>query len=104
MPYEFLTTTRSHSVEYLTLNRPERRNAFDDRLVAELSRWAATAQEAAGRGELRIVVLAGAGKAFCAGADATWMASTIRHTEAENLRDATAMAHMYRAIDELPVP
>ena len=50
------------------------------------------------------MVIAGAGKVFCAGADATWMAKMATYSEAENLRDATAMARMYLAIDELPVP
>ena len=49
-------------------------------------------------------MLAGAGPTFCAGADAKWMASTMGYTEAENLRDAQAMAAMFRALDELPVP
>jgi enoyl-CoA hydratase/carnithine racemase len=48
--------------------------------------------------------MSGAGKVFCAGADVTWMSQTIRSTEAENLRDASAMSAMFAAIDLLPVP
>jgi methylglutaconyl-CoA hydratase len=52
----------------------------------------------------RLVVLAGAGKTFCAGADVVWMSKTVQYTEEENLRDATAMSRMFQAIDELPMP
>src|SRR5688572_29811392 len=103
MSYEFLVTKRDGSVEYLTLNRPDVRNAFNEHVIAELSEWAARTRDAAGRQEVRVVVLAGAGKAFCAGADVTWMSKTVQYTEAENLRDALAMSNMFAAIDELPL-
>jgi methylglutaconyl-CoA hydratase len=104
MAYAHLITKRESAVEYLTLNRPEVRNAFNDQVIAELSQWAATTAEAAGRHDVRAVVVAGAGKVFCAGADATWMAKMAACSEAENQRDATAMGRMYLAIDELAVP
>jgi methylglutaconyl-CoA hydratase len=103
MTYEFLTTARAHGIEYLTLNRPDVRNAFNEHVIAELSHWAA-AVRAAAPGEIRAAVLAGAGKTFCAGADVTWMSKTIRYAEQENLRDAMAMSRMFASIDELPVP
>jgi methylglutaconyl-CoA hydratase len=103
LPYEFLTTTRREAVEYLALNRPDVRNAFNERVIAELTDWAAHAREAAQRLDVRVVVLGGAGKMFCAGADVAWMAKTVRYTEEENLRDAAAMSQMFAAIDELPV-
>ncbi len=52
----------------------------------------------------RVVVLSGAGKTFCAGADVAWMSKTIQYTEDENLRDATAMSRMFNALNELPMP
>ena len=104
MSFQHLTTRREGAVEYLTLNRPQVRNAFNDQVIKELSQWAAVTVEAAGRHDVRAVVIAGAGKVFCAGADATWMAKMATYSEADNLRDATAMARMYLAIDELPVP
>ena len=55
------------------------------------------------RHEIRAVVIAGAGKVFCAGADVTWMSKTVHYTEDENLRDAMAMSRMFAAINELPV-
>ena len=104
MPYKFLTTRRDGPVHYLTLNRPDVRNAFNEGMIAELADWTAVLSESARRDEVRVAVLAGAGTVFCAGGDAKWMASTIRYTEAENLRDAQAMAAMFAALDELPVP
>ena len=90
-----IPTTRDGAVEYLTLNRPDVRNAFNEHVIAELTAWAAATREAAARGDVRVVVLAGAGKTFCAGADVTWMAKTVDYTEEENLRDATAMSRMF---------
>jgi methylglutaconyl-CoA hydratase len=103
MSYELLTTKRDGPIEYLTLNRPDVRNAFNEHLIAELTAWTAETREAAARHDVRVVVLAGAGKTFCAGADVTWMSKTVQFTEEENLRDALAMSSMFTAINELPI-
>jgi methylglutaconyl-CoA hydratase len=50
------------------------------------------------------VVLSGAGKTFCAGADVEWMARTVRYTQQQNLDDATALSRMFTALNTLPVP
>jgi methylglutaconyl-CoA hydratase len=102
MAYKYLTARRENAVEYLTLNRPEVRNAFNAEMIAEITGWAE--HVAGGATELRAVVLGGAGKTFCAGGDAAWMAQTVAYTEAENLRDARALSSMFRAIDDLPLP
>jgi methylglutaconyl-CoA hydratase len=102
MPYHYLTTRRDSGVEYLTLNRPEVRNAFNADMIGEIADWAG--QVAASAGELRAVVMSGAGKAFCAGGDAAWMAQTVSYSDEENVRDARALAGMFRAINSLPVP
>lgn len=96
-----LVTRREGPVERVVLNRPDVRNAFNETLIAELTNWAARAH---GDASIRVVVLEGAGKAFCAGADVAWMARTIQYTEEENTRDATAASAMFAAIDRLPVP
>ena len=103
MTYTHLISTREGGVERLTLNRPDVRNAFNEHVIAELSAWAAEARAAAVRHEIRAVVIAGAGKTFCAGADVTWMSKALHYTEEENLRDAMAMSRMFAAINELPV-
>ncbi len=113
MSYKYLSTKRDGAVEYLTLNRPEVRNAFNEEVIAELTAWTAAAAAAARPASaasdannigLRVVVLAGAGKVFCAGADLTWMSKMVHYSEEENLRDATAMSRMFAALDALPVP
>src|SRR6185295_11321144 len=103
MPYQFLDARRDGAIERLTLNRPEVRNAFNEHVIAELTAWAQAAREAAGRGEIRVVVLAGAGKLFCAGADVTWMSKTVHYTREQNVDDAMAMSRMFASINELPV-
>jgi methylglutaconyl-CoA hydratase len=102
MPYRYLSVRREAAVEYLTLNRPDVRNAFNEEVVAELTAWAAQDDRLADG--VRVVVLAGAGKTFCAGADVAWMSKTIHYTEEENFRDALAMSRMFAALDTLPVP
>lgn len=92
---------RLANVEYVTLNRPEVRNAFNEHLIAEMTAWAERA--AADKG-LRAVVIDGAGQSFCAGADLAWMAKMAGYTQEENLRDARAAGTMFAAIDMLPVP
>jgi len=102
LPYQFLLIRREGPVERLTLNRPDVRNAFNDHVIAELTQWAEGVTSSSDRP--RAIVLAGAGRMFCAGADVTWMAKTVEYTEPENIRDATAMSRMFGAIDSLPVP
>jgi len=103
MSYEFLLIKREGAVEYLTLNRPDVRNAFNEQVIAELAEWAARTSLHPAAAP-RVVVLAGAGKMFCAGADVTWMSKTVHYSEDENLRDATAMSRMFAALNDLPVP
>jgi len=102
MAYQFLTTRRDGPVERLTLNRPDVRNAFNAEMITELCAWAADFHREP-RGA-RAVVLAGAGKAFCAGADAKWLATVATHSEEENVRDSTITSQMFRDLDRLPVP
>jgi methylglutaconyl-CoA hydratase len=101
MAYQFIQTRRDGPVEYLTLNRPEVRNAFNEHVIQELTQWAEAVTH---DDDVRVAVLAGAGKVFCAGADLTWMAKMASYGHEENVRDASAMARMYAALDRLPVP
>lgn len=101
MAYEFIASRREGPVEYLTLNRPDVRNAFNEHVIDELTRWA---EATSADGSVRCAVLAGAGKLFCAGADLTWMSRMVSYTREENVRDAQAMARMFSALDTLPMP
>ena len=99
--FEFLLTRREGTVEYLTLNRPDVRNALNDEVIAELTAWAAAINA---DDDVRCVVVAGAGKTFCAGADIAWMSKALTYTHDENVQDANAIARMFAALDTLPVP
>jgi methylglutaconyl-CoA hydratase len=85
----------------IVLNRPDVRNAFDEQVIDALS---ATAASAAADPSVRVVVLSGAGKAFCAGADLGWMAKAVAYNQVENLADAEDFALMLERLDTLPVP
>jgi methylglutaconyl-CoA hydratase len=91
----------SRGVATVTLNRPEKHNAFDEGLVADL---ASMFRELGADPELRAVVLRASGRNFCAGADIDWMKRMAGHGHDDNLRDARAMAEMFRLIDAVPVP
>ena len=103
MLYTLLDVRPDGPIERLTLNRPDVRNAFNEQMIAELTAWAADVPNRVKDG-LRVVVLAGAGKAFSAGADVTWMSRTIHMSEADNRRDAVAAAEMFAALNIVPVP
>jgi len=98
---ENLTVERKGAVAVVTLNRPELRNAFDDVLIANLNR---TLQALEKDETVRAVVLAGAGKAFCAGADLNWMKRMAGYSYEQNLADAQALAGMLRTLDRLSKP
>ena len=83
------------------LNRPEVRNAFNDGVIAELTTAFATL---GADPTLRAIVLAGHGKAFCAGADLSWMRSMADYSWAENHADASALAQMLWTLWSCPVP
>ena len=85
----------------VTLDRPEKRNAFDDAIIDELI---ATFHGVAGNETIRAVVLASTGPVFSAGADLAWMQRMAGYGEAENLADARRLAEMLRTLDELPQP
>jgi len=99
MSYQFLTIRRDGPVEHVTLNRPDVRNAFNEQVIAELTEWAGRAQADK---TLRVVVFAGAGKVFSAGADASWMAKMAGYSHDDNVRDARAGAAMFLAINTIP--
>ena len=97
----FRVERREGGVVWLTLDRPEIHNAFDDRLIAvlteELARLGADAA-------VRVLVITGAGRSFSAGADLNWMRRSARYGESENLADARALARLMQTLNELPKP
>jgi methylglutaconyl-CoA hydratase len=93
-----LRVERTDDVLRVTLARPERRNAFDAGLIAELT--AAFGDV----GDARAVVLAGEGPSFSAGADVEWMRSSVELSYEENVADARRLRRMLEAIDECAAP
>jgi methylglutaconyl-CoA hydratase len=93
-----LTIEREGPVLNVTLSRPDRRNAFDAALIAELT------DAFADVGDARAVVLAGEGESFCAGADVEWQRSSIDLTYEENVEDALRLFKMCETIDRCPAP
>ena len=93
-----LRVERDGDVLRVTLARPERRNAFDAQLIADLTSVFADV------GDVQAVVLAGEGEAFCAGADIEWQRSAIDLTYDENVEDALKLYRMCEAIDFCRAP
>ena len=88
-------------VATVTLARPDVRNAFNDAMIAELTQAFDTLGQDA---DVRAIVLAAQGKAFCAGADLNWMRAMADYTRDENLQDARGLARMLKVMYECPKP
>lgn len=101
MTEHVIETLDPRGVMRLTLNRPEVHNAFDDNLIAALL---SAFERAAADAAVRVVVLAGNGKSFSAGADMNYMRRMGSHSRAENVADAGQLAAMLSALNTLPKP
>lgn len=95
MQYENLTVAFDQQVATVTLNRPDVRNAFNEAMIAELTSVFRALNE---RDDVRAVVLAASGKAFCAGADLNWMKKMAGYSDDENHADAMRLADMLASI------
>ena len=99
--YKSLLVNVEQHVATVTLNRPQIRNAFNDEMIAELTHAFKTLGEDE---QVRVIVLAAVGKAFCAGADLNWMRAMADYSYEENLADAEKLAQMLKTIYECPKP
>jgi len=88
-------------VARIILNRPEVHNAFNAAMIRELT---SALEEIKNRTEIRVLVLTGQGKSFCAGADLNWMRDIINYSFEENLRESRELADLMYQLDELPLP
>jgi methylglutaconyl-CoA hydratase len=93
-----LRIKRDGPVLRVTIDKPERRNAFDAELIRELT------EAFADVGDARAVVLTGEGESFCAGADIEWQRSAIDLSYEENVEDALRLYRMLAAVDGCPAP
>ena len=101
MTHRYLTLTVNAGVATVTLTQPEIRNAFSDEVIQEITEAFRVAGE---RPDVRAIVLAAEGTAFCAGANLNWMRRMADYDRAENLQDAGALAEMLRTIYHCPKP
>ena len=99
--YEHLNRTDDGVVTTVTLARPDSHNALNAGLIEELTRCF---EEISDDERVRVVVLAGEGRSFCAGADAGYMRETGAFSYEDNLEDARRLATMYWVLDECPKP
>jgi methylglutaconyl-CoA hydratase len=93
-----LRIERDAGVLHITLAKPERRNAFDAALISDLH------DAFANIGDARVVVLAGDGPSFCAGADVDWQRSSIDLSFEQNVEDALRLYRMLETVDSCPAP
>lgn len=96
-----LKLTSNQNVVTVTLNRPEKRNAFHPEMIQELTEVFTGFKS---EDKLRAVVLTGEGESFCSGGDLEWMKSMASYTHSENLQDANQLFDMFFAIRTCPVP
>ncbi len=102
MSYTYITyATDDRNVATVTLNRPDKHNAFNEDYIAELSDvFDGISQDAT----LKVMALRSNGKNFSAGADLDWMKRMGHNTREENIRDANALAEMLYKLNFLPIP
>lgn len=98
---DIISKRDERGVATLTLNRPQKHNAFDDELLTSLLAELRACRDADG---VRVIVLAATGKSFCAGADLNWMKRMATYSAEENYRDARTMAWFYQELSTLAKP
>ncbi len=98
--YEYILV-EGQGVITITLNRPEIHNPFDDKMIAELTSCFLDIQRSQ---DVRAVIITGAGKSFCAGADLNWMKRMGQYSLEENIADAGGLSTMFQALEDIEVP
>jgi methylglutaconyl-CoA hydratase len=101
MPDTISIARDPRGVATLTLNRPDKHNALSAQMLAELT---AVAHDLGVDDAVRVVVLTGAGKSFCAGGDLDWMRTQMQADPATRAREAARLAHMLQALNTIPKP
>ena len=101
MTHEKVLTSIENGVATVTLNNPDKHNAFDDSVIATLTE---SFNAIANNPDVRVMVLASTGKSFSAGADLGWMKRMAGYSYEDNLKDANALAEMLKTLNFLPVP
>jgi len=97
----FLKLTEEKSIAFVSLNRPDLRNAFNPEMIQEIKD---TFKSLSTRQDLHAIVLKGEGKSFCAGGDLNWMKDMVKYSVEENKEDACRLFEMYESIYHCHVP
>jgi methylglutaconyl-CoA hydratase len=100
MNFKTITLHESDGIALLTLNRPDKRNAISYELIGDLQH----ALEAISSSQSQVLIITGAGKAFCSGMDLDNLKSLIGRTEEQSLEDSRIMARLFRSIYDFPKP
>ncbi|AWL11789.1 Methylglutaconyl-CoA hydratase [Saliniradius amylolyticus] len=101
MSEQIIFETDARGVATVTLNRPEKHNAFDDQLIAQLNECFKQVEE---DDDIRVMILTAEGKSFSAGADANWMKRMANYSFDENVNDARLLANMLHRLNNLSKP
>jgi methylglutaconyl-CoA hydratase len=101
MAYNTVQYTEAEGIATITLNRPEKRNAISYELIADLI---AALEQAAGSSSVRVVIVTGAGKAFCSGMDLENLKQLTGRSHEQNVKDSETMAQLFRALYDCPKP
>lgn len=101
MLFETIELDKKQGVARVMLNRPDVRNAFNEKLIAELK---TVFSELSLDPEIKVIILGGHGASFCAGADLNWMKKMANYSYDENMLDASALANMLHTIYQCPKP
>jgi methylglutaconyl-CoA hydratase len=100
MPYNTLQLTNQNGVATITLNRPDKRNAISYELIEDLL----AALEEVAKSPGLVLILTGAGKAFCSGMDLENLKSLLGRSPEQSLMDSQTMARLFRSLYEFPKP
>jgi len=95
MKYETIQVFRDKDVATVQLNRPDVHNAMNEKLMKELT---SCFRELCQDGNIRVIILTGNGKSFCAGADLNWMKSMVKYSKEENIKDSRLLLDLYETI------
>lgn len=97
----FLSELDNRGVLTITLNRPDLHNAFNDELIASLT---SSIENSAQDDSVRVIVLTGEGRSFCAGADLNWMKKMKNYSDEENFQDSMKLARLFEVLNSVTKP
>src|SRR5690349_10915750 len=100
MTFKTITLNESTAIALLTLNRPEKRNAISYELIADLEKGL----DQVSKSSARVLIVTGAGKAFCSGMDLEDLKSLIGRAHEQNLEDSRTMSRLFRSLYDFPKP